>query len=370
MDNAPALCCWWLMRILWIRRGSTGSDAGDSIYDDKLQHALADHFSVTNCPLTCFERKRQLISAGLSLSLPEQFNSGTPEDETRVRALLQTHDIAIFSHEHLDRFARAMRPHTKIPFIALRQNVTSDAMASILDTNPPLAGLYRVLAAQQERTALHGALYQAITAISARDLALLTTLSGRGDVTLVMPGAPPAIPLAPDADLRRDLVVSGTYDWFPKARDIARFADEYAAAPAPDARLWLGAAAPGEVRAKLNAGEEQSLDYGAAIRFGITTDRFTAGHKLKTAAYLVNNCAVISFARVIDDFADLPFAANWIVQVSHANEIDGVMRKIAAQPIEILRAQLTELKAAITERFSWGRQASALANAIERVSRA
>ncbi len=354
------------MRVLWIRRGASSADAGDSIYDDKLQRALADRFAITNLTLTRNRRMRQLAHAGLSLSLPEQFGSGTPDDEGRVRAQLPAHDVAIFSHEHLDRFAGVMRPHSTIPFITLRHNVTSDLMASVLSANAVLASLYRTMANMQERAALRGPLYQAVTAISARDLKLLTALSGRNDVALVMPGAPPAPPLAPDAALRRELVVSGTYDWFPKARDIRRFVEEYAAAPAPDTNLYLGAGVPEELRAKLGGGGEQSLDYAAAIRFGMITDRFTAGHKLKTAAYLMNNCAVISFARVSDDFAGFPHAKRWIFEIQDVAEIGPVMDQMISRPGAEARAELGAFKNEIAATLNWKVQAQALASAIDR----
>jgi hypothetical protein len=353
------------MRVLWIRRGASCVDAGDSIYDDKLQRALANRFAITNCLLTRNPRQRQLMGAGLSLSLPEQFGSGTLEDDVRVRAMLPAHDVAIFSHEHLDRFARAMRPHTNIPFISLRHNVTSDAMASVLSANALMANLYHTMATLQERATLRGPLYQAVTAISARDLTLLTALSGRNDVALVMPGAPPAAPLAPHADVRRELVVSGTYDWFPKTRDVHRFAEEYSAAPAPDSRVYLGAGVPHALRATLGGADEHSLDYSAAIRFGVITDRFTAGHKLKTAAHLMNNCAVISFARVSEDFAGFPHAKRWIFEIRDVAEIGPIMDHITSLSATAARAELIALKRAVDETLSWKVQAEALATVID-----
>lgn len=352
------------MRILWIRRGASGPDAGDTIYDDKLQRALAGRFAITNCLLTRNSRPHQLLGAALTLNLPEQYGSGTRDDEARVRALLPQHDLAIFSHEHLDRFARAMRPHTDIPFLTLRQNVTSDAMASILETTPALAAVYRTLAAQQERAALRGPLFQAVAGISARDLGLLRTLSQR-DVTLVLPGAPPASPLAPDAPLRRDVVISGTYDWFPKARDIRQFTDEYMAAPVPGAQVYAATGVPQALRAALNAQDESALDLSAAIRFGVITDRFTAGHKLKTAAYLMNNCVVISFAHISDDFTAFPAAKRWIFEVKSAAEIGPVMDEVLSRPADAARAEFLALKHDIAAALNWKTQAQALANAIE-----
>ena len=44
-----------------------------------------------------------------------------------------------------------------------------------------------------------------------------------------------------------------------------------------------------------------------ALRIGLITDRFEAGHKLKTLAYVANNRIVLSFAEVGFDFVHIPY---------------------------------------------------------------
>lgn len=358
------------MRILWVRRRSLDEGAGDSLYDEKLIRALSSTHEIVQYGLKRNTKPRQMLRAALNLSLPEQYGVGGPEDVAHVRALLAGggFDAVVISHEHLDAFAHAVRGATKIPFIAVRQNVTSDAMASILQ-GTPIAGLYLALAQAQERAALRSATYDAITAISVRDRRLLRTLSGREDIALVSPGAPPASPLNADAAVARELVISGTFDWFPKARDVRRFVAEYAAAPPADVRLRCAASIAADQRAALGATEDDAIDAASAIRFGLITDRFTAGHKLKTAAYLMSNCAVLSFAKVIEDYADLPFARDWIVEIESVADIDPAMQRLAARPAFEARNQLITLKAAVMERFAWSRQGEALSAAIASAKR-
>lgn len=357
----------FLMRLLWVRRCSSGEGAGDSLYDDKLIRALvsAGH-DIVQYGLGRNKKATQFARAALRLSLPEQHGVGGPEDVARVRGLLEGggFDAAVVSHEHLDAFASAVRSASKLPFIAIRQNVTSDAMSSILRRAGPLPLVYRELAERQERFALRGGLYAAITAISVRDRRLLETLSGRGDVALVLPGAPPASPLNANAEPIRELVLSGTFDWFPKARDLRQFVADFAAAPPTNLRLRVATSVPDAQRAALGATEDDVIDAAGAIRFGVITDRFTAGHKLKTAAYLMNNCAVISFARVIEDFADLPHAKNWIVEVDSMAQVNAAIDNITARPANELRRELAVLKASIADRFDWSKQAQSLASVI------
>ena len=358
------------MRILWIQRRPSLDDGGDSVYDRKLQSALAPRHEITSYKLSRNSRLRQIASAALRLNPPEQWGFGSGEDLEKLRRLLtQGFDAVVFSHEHLDGVAAMLRPATDLPFISVRHNVSSDAMASILGAGAPAGRLYRAFSERQERSALRGTLFQAITAISTRDQELLRKIARRDDIGLVLPGAPPPTPLRDDAVCARDLVVSGTFDWFPKARDLRIFTSDYAAAPVSGARVFVSAGAPDDIRRTLHASPDADLDYSDHIRFGVITDRFTAGHKLKTAAYLMNNCAVLTFSQVIHDFSNLPHAGNWIRQVASPSDAEHAMIAIEKRPADVLRAELQELKAAIGTQFAWSTQAEALSDVIERAER-
>lgn len=357
------------MRILWVRRKPSDEGGGDSLYDGKLIRGLqASGHEIVDHGLPRNSRPQQFLHAALNLSLPEQYAVGGAADVAYVRGLLQGggFDAAVFSHEHVDAFARAVRSASSVPFVAVRHNVTSDLMRSLLEGVLVMQGVYCAMAEQQERAALTGGLYQAVSAVSVRDRRLLTALTGRQDIALVQPGAPPAAPLNADAATTRDLVISGTFDWFPKARDLRRFVGEYAAQPPAGVRLRCTTAVPEDLRATLGATEDDAIDAAGAIRFGLITDRFPAGHKLKTAAYLMNNCAVLSFTRVIEDFADLPFASNWIIEVSRSSELGPAIDRLVRRPADEARAELAVLKDAVAERLSWSRQAANLAVLIEK----
>lgn len=351
------------MRILWVARGGGGEDAGDAVYDRKMAAALGGDHNVELLTATRIGRAVQLLGAALRASAPEVFAFGAASDVERIAAAARAADALVFSHEHLDRLAAAVRRRLGMnapAFITIRHNVTSDAMRSILAGWSTTAGAaYAALARRQERATLGGDLYDGIVALSVRDRALLSRLSGRS-VALASPGAPPDTALTADAQVAQELVLLGTYDWFPKARDLRRFLAELPEAGAP---AFSDSA---EMRVSEPAlGDGAALDYRAAIRFGVVTDRFTAGHKLKTSAYIMQNCIVLSYADVGDDFAVAPDAEVFIRRIGHAREIAPVMREVAAMPAADLRTRFLAFKAAVAGSLSWPAQAQVLRQAIE-----
>ncbi len=361
------------MRILWVTRGSAEAsvDAGDAIYDRRICGPLQATHAVETLSAPRGGRLPQLARAAARLSAPETFAFDSDETIERIRQANEAHraDAIVFSHEHLDRLAARVRRRLggKAPaFVSIRHNITSDAMASILSDLPPMAALYRALAQRQERAALASDLFQGVIVLSTRDKTLVTQLYGRGDAVLAMPGAPPPLALRPDAAIARDLLLLGTYDWFPKARDLRRFVAEFTSTPLPGVTVRGDAGVPPEIAARMRMASVSNLDLTSAIRFGVITDRFTAGHKLKTTAYLMQNCAVLSFADVIDDFQAIPNATRWIHRVRTTNEIAPILEAMAARPPAELQAELTALKADVAAAIAWRTSAASVADCIAR----
>jgi hypothetical protein len=350
------------MKLLWVHRDNPDPGAGDNIFDRKMVEHLRRRHDVATLPARRNPRVRQLGEALAHVSTPDTFGYGGEADIRAIEEALATGvDALVFSHEYLDRVAWRLKARAVshgVRMVSIRHNVTSDAMASILSHQPLLARAYCMRAQAQERRALRPGLYDAIATLSARDRRLVSGLSGRSDIGLVIPGAPPPSPLAPTATVRRDLVLLGTFDWFPKAQDLRRFRSEYAGLAEKPGPLYAETGAAAQFDRPID------FDWSEAVRFGLVTDRFAAGHKLKTAAYLMNNCAVISFAPVAEDFAFSPHAQSFIRQINHAREIAGVIASLEAMPADALRRDLEAFKRAIAENLSWARQAEALCGLI------
>jgi hypothetical protein len=92
----------------------------------------------------------------------------------------------------------------------------------------------------------------------------------------------------------------------------------------------------------------------------LITDRFVAGHKLKTGYYLANNAIVLSFADVTEDFADIPDHDFFVRRISDAREVSRHVAAVAADEPQRLRVRLETFKQRCAEKFSWARAARSL----------
>jgi hypothetical protein len=181
------------------------------------------------------------------------------------------------------------------------------------------------------------------------------------------PGMPPLVPLRGDAGVKRELLISGSYDWHPKHRDVIAFAREYATVA--DRLPILAAGLPAQAVALLRPHTISVEAAGSAIRFGLITDRFVAGHKLKTGYYLANNAVVLSFADVSGDFSDIPDHDFFIRKVHNVGEISRHVSAVMTEETHKLRTRLETFKQRCAEVFSWRRAARILLVEASRLAR-
>jgi hypothetical protein len=347
------------MRTLWVTREGMGEE-----YDRRMLRIMGERHEISQFVVSRVPRRRQMIDAALRLCVPETFAFAGPEEVQRLVNEQQAKkaEIMVFSHEHLDRYARQVKTALGAaapPFVSIRHNVTSDGMRSII--GGPLGDIYCARARMQEKGALGGDLFAALAVVSRREQTYLAELTGRSldSVLLTHPGAPPPTPLAPDATMQRELVLSGTYNWFPKTRDLKRFVAEKDELVVP-----LFADSP-DIRDMPSA---KTLDYGQ-MRFGLITDRFVAGHKLKTSAYLMQNCIVLTYSDVYEDFSFNPQAARRFIRpISHARDIGPIVDDFMAEPQAPLRAALAAFKTEIAAAFSWTENAEKLEAAFAQIT--
>jgi hypothetical protein len=342
------------MHILWIGKQPTSGEAGDEVFDRRTIAACrAQGHQIDLFHPAPVGRSQQITN--MLRGLPHyRTRFSSTANRAAILARSRQYDVTICSWEPFDHLARALSP----PAVMILHNVTSRSLPALFPGNR-LAGLAAAQARAWERRAYRAGQFAAIGALSRRDQAYVQTLAGAPDVVLLPPGMPPFVSLAKDAGFRAELVVSGTYDWLPKRRDILKFAQDYAS---------LGDRLP--VRADgMPADAVQHLrpmpmpsaaETGAAMRIGLITDRFEAGHKLKTLAYIASNQIVLSFADVGFDFVHIPDHAFFIRRISGVAEIAGQSAAIAAVPADELRARFTRFQRACAEYFTWDAVATAL----------
>lgn len=359
------------MRIIWLSRKVTNDSGGDAVFDRKLVGELRRNHEVETFNVAKNPLGRRLCRMVTRLLPPDRAGFGTSCDvDTLSMAIVSgKFDAVVISHEHLDYMASgiaAIAKETGTPTFLIHHNVTSSAMKAILGGHRGEAARFFLEA--YERRALTPDKVRGLFALSLDDQRLLRQITSRHDIAVVMPGAPPARTLAEGATVARDLVLLGSYDWFPKRWSLRRFVDAWKALASPPGRLYADGGVPPAVMQEMGAHPVAAIELSDSIRFGILTDRFKAGHKLKTAAYLMSNCIVLSFTDVAEDFRFSPYADLFIRQVSCIDDMTPIMDEFTAMPADTVRTLLSAFKADIAERLSWSRQADILVKAVtERV---
>jgi hypothetical protein len=343
------------MRILWIGKRPTDGEGGDEVFDLRTIAACRN----LGCDIDVFHpmpvgRLWKLAKMIIGLLPYPRSTFASAANRTAIAERSQAYDAVVCSGEWFEPLVHRLSP----PSILIVHNVVSRSLPAVFPHNW-MASLGAFRAGVWERRWYRVRHFAAIGALSRRDLAYLHGLKDRPKVLLLSPGMPPSVGLAPDAVLRSEIVVSGTFDWLPKRRDIRLFAREYAAL---EPRLPIRSTTlPPEVAGILHPlAAPSSEENRTAIRFGLITDRFEAGYKLKTTALIANNQIVLSFAEVGSDFRHIPDSDFFIRKIESVADIVVHVDAIAALPVAAIRERLIRFKQACARDFTWNAVATTL----------
>lgn len=236
-----------------------------------------------------------------------------------------------------------------IPAVLISQNVHS----LVAETDPGLvARALRPLALHYERH-YYADPYARLLEISQADVDALRRAGIRADdLPISPPGAPPAVALREDAGLIAEAVVTGSYGWWRKRRDLTAFAKGgtigvpiYAADP--QARTILGEQA--------GVLEDTPEFWSQGLRFGLVTDAFVGGFKLKSLEYVAKNCVVLSLADIGMEFAGIPHAEEFVRLVPDVAAVRSAIESIRASEPAALLERFRVFKAECLERYDWDR---------------
>jgi hypothetical protein len=341
------------VRILWIGKDPTDGAPGDEVWDRKTIGICRDR----GHSVDLFRPKRVgRVREAVNLL------SGVPHYRTRyvcaanlagIRDASAGYDITICSWEPFDALASGPQP----PTIQVLHNVTSRALPSLFPGNP-LAAVGAARARAWERQAYRLPRFAALGSVSRRDQRYLEALPGHPHVIYIPPGMAPCVDLAADAPLLQEIGVSGTFDWVPKHRDVLRFAKEFSALGTPIPVRASGL--PDLAMQQLRPTPLPVADMRTALRFGLVTDRFEAGHKLKTLAYIAENQIVLSFAEIGDDFAHIPDWDLFLRRIHSVSDIQRHVRAVSDMPLADLRDRFLTFKQRCAQEFTWERNATEL----------
>jgi hypothetical protein len=335
------------MRILWVGKASRNASAGDEVYDRKVISGIrARGHTVIEVNPSRVSKSRSLIN--LIFRRIPHYRSWYDCDGNyaALKAASYNCDAALVSWEPFDKLAYSLA----IPTIPILHNITSSSLPAFLQRSV-IARLLAWHAKQWEDTCYSSANFLAVACLSLTDLAGLQRRFPGIKLLHCPPGSPSPIPLSDDATVRSELVITGTYGWRAKRRDALRFAREYARVAG---RLEVFAdALPAEANRLLSSRPIIKESTGNTIRFGIITDRFAAGHKLKTTEYIAGNCIVLTFAEIEEDFHDIPDREFFIRKLSHASEIGSHVAEVNRVDVRELRSRFSAFKRRCLDRFDW-----------------
>lgn len=235
-----------------------------------------------------------------------------------------------------------------VPVVLIAQNVHSLVAA----TDPsPVARMMRPLAVAFERRWFADPDI-ALVCISRADVEGLKAagINRTKDIWIAPPGVPPTKTLAANAPILPEAALTGSYGWWRKRRDLKTFAT--------GDKLGVPILATDPVALDILGDEGRSIesspvDWSAGVRFGLITDIFVGGFKLKSLEYIANNCMVLSMSDIAIEYEGIPHADEFMRITPSKAEARRVIESMLSQPTEGLVERFLEFKAACMARYDW-----------------
>lgn len=343
--------------VLWVGKAPVNG-GGDEIYDRRVIQHLAAAAAITRLEMHPQSVPTRLGSLVRGIPHPRYKYAG-PAAQRRFREAAAQHDHVVISWESFDTLVGMAPAGTTL----IVHNVMSDVLAQLYGRHPLLRWAGVQSRRWEKRTYCRAGLR--LVALSQRDRCLLEELVPGAEVIVAPPGMPPRVALASDRVIP-EVVLSGSYGWAPKRRDLLAVAGELGRSsvrgtmpgwrhdlPLPDER----AAAPlRDVSRPITAD-----DYAEGLRFGLIPDSFVGGFKLKATYYVANNCVLLARCDIRSEFAGLPHADEFVHFTPALVDIVRVSREIAEGAGPDLFARWRQFQAACADRFSWQHCAETIA---------
>lgn len=335
------------LRCLIVRPVKMSDHGGDEVVYRKSIDYLSRHFAIDTVEVHPIGGARKFLNL-VKLAPPEILRWISAENVERVRAAIagNSYDAVFFFNEITFPSSEPALVWTG-PTILAAHNVHSVVARS---ENSLLSRVMRPITAHFERR-WYGDRRAELVCISNNDVAGLRA-SGvdRDPVFVAPPGAPPADPFPDPFRVAETIVLTGSYGWWRKRRDLQAFlASGGTVLPIytadPEARALIA-------EAKFPLIEDKP-DFAAAMHFGLVTDRFEGGFKLKSLEYVARNCTVLSFCDLSPEFVGLPHADEFVRRIASADEARGIIAAMRAEDPVALGERFRAFRDACLARYEW-----------------
>ena len=213
------------MKLLWIGRRGEQDSSGSALYDRLTVEALgrAGHEVEVLAPerLTTAREILQML-----VFVPfERARYFCLRNLRAARRRSSNAELVVLSHECFDFLATVINRRRVLVLHNLSSRALRNAFGNSLWTLP-----LWLCVVVWERWLYRSKNIDAIVVLSRRDMTSVLALRPKAKVLWLPPGCPKLAPLSTSAVISPELVLSGSYDWFPKRRDLRRFLREHAAA--------------------------------------------------------------------------------------------------------------------------------------------
>ncbi len=343
-------------RLVWISRA--GGVDGGTIYDLKLREALRPAFEIIHVESAAAAPKSAQLTSMIRHRLPhDRAGYKAPAVVNRARDACREAAAAVISHESLDWLAATL----ELPVTLVLHNVTSAYVGHITPApwiGERLACAYRAY----ERSTYARRSHRTLVCLSAADRQSLSKLTSLPTFT-APPGMPPHTVLGMGAVVEPRLAISGTFDWLLKIRGLQAFARQYRQSGLRLAPVF-DAPPPAFVRDLIPDWRQGPMSSPGTLSFGLVTDRFEAGFKLKVGAYIASNLVTLSFANVGQDYEGLPHAREFIRQIDSIEQMHSIMAAMSRAETPAVIERFRVFQAAAAARFTWDLSASVVTTAV------
>lgn len=330
---------------------------GDEIIYRRSIEYLSRTMDIEMCELQPIGKARKIVEL-LKGTPPEMTRFYSRENRERVAAAIAASkpDIACFFNE-VTFPCLASAKAAGVRSVLVEQNVHSVIAASDPDFR---AKIFLPLAIRFERK-WYGDETSELVCISRCDVEGLKKAGiNRKKVWIAPPGCPPEVPLSETADLIPEIVLTGSYGWWRKRRDLRSFAT---GAPLP-VKMYVFDAAAREIfgAQALDPGAAE-IDWSSHVRFGLVTDKFVGGFKLKALEYVAKNCIILTACDISAEFEGLPHADLFVRMISNKDSLLRAIEEARRVP-DVIR-KFREFKEACLAEYSWERCLAPLGQAVE-----
>jgi hypothetical protein len=204
----------------------------------------------------------------------------------------------------------------------------------------------------------------ALVCISKADRSALKAIGVRTDEARVAaPGMPPLAPLSPDAVLSTQVVLTGYYSWWRKLRSLKLFAKSPGEIGSP--LLVVDETVQTLLGAEARLGQPKEVMTGQTVQFGLITDYFSGGFKLKSLEYIAMNCIVLSCCDISEEFADIPDGDLFVRRVKSKADVRRVIEEFKAYPEREIIERFARFKAACAAQYDWAVSLKPLREAVQ-----